>query len=233
MRLRVASSLSNSWTKEPIEAVDSGPALLPMPDRHYANRSLSAAEPVSAPPKRKLENGEQRPAPETRAQRTEMPEIAGQRPARRVRDKIAASKRKGLWVGGPVPLGYRCIDKKLEIVPEEADVVCTIFTRYRELGSMGALLSAQRQARLRSADRRSLDRNARRPRNLGKFRSGFAARLFRARAHTVPAASCFAGGRCRDRQRSGRTLRADRQQGQRGRAAQSRTGATHRRVARH
>jgi hypothetical protein len=38
----------------------------------------------------------------------------------RVRDKIAASKRKGLWVGGPVPLGYRCIDKKLEIVPEEA-----------------------------------------------------------------------------------------------------------------
>jgi site-specific DNA recombinase len=28
----------------------------------------------------------------------------------RVRDKIAASKRKGLWVGGPVPLGYRCRD---------------------------------------------------------------------------------------------------------------------------
>src|ERR1700738_432337 len=81
MRLRVASSLSNSWTKEPIEAVDSGPALLPMPDRHYANRSLSTAEPVPAPPKRKLENGEQRPAPETRAQRTEMPEIARQRPA--------------------------------------------------------------------------------------------------------------------------------------------------------
>jgi hypothetical protein len=41
----------------------------------------------------------------------------------RVRDKIAASKRKGLWVGGPVPLGYRCIDKKLEIVPEEAPSV--------------------------------------------------------------------------------------------------------------
>src|SRR3984893_3679509 len=31
---------------------------------------------------------------------------------REVRDKIAASKRKGLWVGGPVPLGYRCLDKK-------------------------------------------------------------------------------------------------------------------------
>ena len=52
----------------------------------------------------------------------------------RVRDKIAASKRKGLWVGGPVPLGYRCIDKKLEIVPEEAEVVRTIFTCYLERG---------------------------------------------------------------------------------------------------
>src|SRR5215211_1804504 len=37
----------------------------------------------------------------------------------RVRDKIAASKRKGIWVGGPVPLGYRCMDKKLFVVPEE------------------------------------------------------------------------------------------------------------------
>jgi hypothetical protein len=50
-------------------------------ERHCANRSLSTAEPVSAPPKWKLENGEQRPAPETVAQRTKMPEIAGQRPA--------------------------------------------------------------------------------------------------------------------------------------------------------
>src|ERR1700752_2234924 len=59
----------------------------------------------------------------------------------RVRDKIAASKRKGLWVGGPVPLGYRCVDKKLEILPEEAEAIRTIFTLYLELGSMGALLA--------------------------------------------------------------------------------------------
>jgi len=59
----------------------------------------------------------------------------------RVRDKIAASKRKGLWVGGPVPLGYRCLDKKLEIVPEEAEAVRTIFSLYLELGSMGALMA--------------------------------------------------------------------------------------------
>jgi site-specific DNA recombinase len=59
----------------------------------------------------------------------------------RVRDKIAASKRKGLWVGGPIPLGYRCVDKKLEIVPEEAETVRTIFSLYLALGSMGALLA--------------------------------------------------------------------------------------------
>ena len=41
----------------------------------------------------------------------------------RVRDKIAASKRKGIWVGGPVPLGYRSVSKKLEIVEEEAEKV--------------------------------------------------------------------------------------------------------------
>jgi site-specific DNA recombinase len=58
----------------------------------------------------------------------------------RVRDKIAASKRKGIWVGGPVPLGYRCVDKKLVAVPEEAETVQTIFRRYLELGSISALI---------------------------------------------------------------------------------------------
>ena len=59
----------------------------------------------------------------------------------RVRDKISASKRKGIWVGGPVPLGYRCIDKKLLVVPEQAETVRTIFRRYLELGSIGALVA--------------------------------------------------------------------------------------------
>jgi site-specific DNA recombinase len=57
----------------------------------------------------------------------------------RVRDKIAASKRKGIWVGGPVPLGYRSVDKKLEIVPEESDLVRKIFHDYLRLGSISAL----------------------------------------------------------------------------------------------
>jgi len=58
----------------------------------------------------------------------------------RVRDKIAASKKKGLWMGGPVPLGYVNIDKKLSIVPEEADAVRWIFQKYLELGAVGPLL---------------------------------------------------------------------------------------------
>jgi site-specific DNA recombinase len=58
----------------------------------------------------------------------------------RVWDKIAASKRKGIWVGGPVPLGYRCIGKKIVVVPAEAETIRTIFRRYLELASMGALI---------------------------------------------------------------------------------------------
>jgi site-specific DNA recombinase len=57
----------------------------------------------------------------------------------RVRDKIAASKRKGIWVGGPVPLGYATVDKKILVVPAEAEAVRTIFARYLELGSIRAL----------------------------------------------------------------------------------------------
>jgi len=58
----------------------------------------------------------------------------------RVRDKIAASKRKGIWVGGPIPLGYKSVDKKLSVVEEEAEQVRTIFRRYLALGSIGLLI---------------------------------------------------------------------------------------------
>jgi DNA invertase Pin-like site-specific DNA recombinase len=64
----------------------------------------------------------------------------------RVRDKIAASKRKGIWVGGPVPLGYAATDKKVLVVPAEAETVCAIFTRYLELGSVRALAEDLEQA---------------------------------------------------------------------------------------
>jgi DNA invertase Pin-like site-specific DNA recombinase len=60
----------------------------------------------------------------------------------RVRDKIAASKRKGIWVGGPIPLGYRSVGKKLEISPEDAALVRRIFADYLRLGSIGELAAA-------------------------------------------------------------------------------------------
>ena len=68
----------------------------------------------------------------------------------RVRDKIAASKRKGIWVGGPVPLGYASINKKLVVVPEKAEAVRTIFRRYLELGSIGALVPDLDRAGIRT-----------------------------------------------------------------------------------
>jgi DNA invertase Pin-like site-specific DNA recombinase len=57
----------------------------------------------------------------------------------RVRDKIAASKRKGIWVGGMVPLGYASSNKKLVVVAGEATTVRLIFQRYLELGSVRSL----------------------------------------------------------------------------------------------
>jgi DNA invertase Pin-like site-specific DNA recombinase len=56
----------------------------------------------------------------------------------RVRDKIAASKRKGLWVGGPLLLGYLTDGKKLVLMPTEAKIVRTIFALYLEIGSIAA-----------------------------------------------------------------------------------------------
>ncbi len=72
----------------------------------------------------------------------------------RVRDKIAASKRKGLWVGGPIPLGYRSIGKKLEIVPEEAALVRKIFADYLRLGSIGALAASLEREGVKPKPRR-------------------------------------------------------------------------------
>jgi site-specific DNA recombinase len=58
----------------------------------------------------------------------------------RIRDKIAASKRKGIWVGGNLPLGYEMKDGKIAVVEEEAEQVRFIFRRYLELGSVNELV---------------------------------------------------------------------------------------------
>jgi site-specific DNA recombinase len=61
--------------------------------------------------------------------------------AERIRDKIGASKRKGLWVGGVVPLGYQAKDRKIAVVEDEARTVRHIFRRYLELSSLNLLLA--------------------------------------------------------------------------------------------
>src|SRR5216683_2878598 len=71
----------------------------------------------------------------------------------RIRDKIAASKRKGLWVGGPLPLGYQMKDDKIAIVEDEAERVRLIYRRYLELGGVNALVRDLRERNLRSKTR--------------------------------------------------------------------------------
>jgi len=59
--------------------------------------------------------------------------------AERIRDKIAASKKKGLWMGGPPPLGYNVEDRKLVITKAEATTVRKLFDLYIELGTVRKL----------------------------------------------------------------------------------------------
>src|SRR5216117_2791727 len=63
----------------------------------------------------------------------------------RIRDKIAASKRKGLWVGGMAPLGYDTKDRKITVNHAEADCVRTIFRSYLKLGSLNLLMADLRK----------------------------------------------------------------------------------------
>ena len=62
-------------------------------------------------------------------------EVTGER----IRDKIAASKRKGMWMGGFVPLGYHVCDRRIVIDEGEAEIVRYIFQRYQELGCVRPL----------------------------------------------------------------------------------------------
>jgi DNA invertase Pin-like site-specific DNA recombinase len=63
----------------------------------------------------------------------------------RIRDKIAASKRKGLRVGGMAPLGYDTRDRKISVNEAEAEQVRSIFSSYLRLGSLNLLMADLRQ----------------------------------------------------------------------------------------
>ena len=68
-------------------------------------------------------------------------EVTGER----IRDKIAASKKKGMWMGGVVPIGYDVKERKLVINPAEAETVRRIFKRYLELKNVRYLCADLKQ----------------------------------------------------------------------------------------
>jgi len=84
----------------------------------------------------------------------------------RIRDKIAASKRKGLWVGGPLPLGYEIKDGKFLVVDDEAERVGFIFRRYLEVSGINELV--------RDLKGRNICTKARTLSTTGKIRGGIA-----------------------------------------------------------
>ena len=78
-------------------------------------------------------------------------EITGER----IRDKIAASKKRGIWMGGMVPLGYDCVNRELVVRESEADTVREIFRQYLRLGCLTKLKQHLEQSQTRSKIRSS------------------------------------------------------------------------------
>ncbi|MEO6014734.1 MAG: recombinase family protein [Devosia sp.] len=78
-------------------------------------------------------------------------EITGER----IRDKIAASKRKGMWMGGPIPMGYDVKDRQLVINETEAPAVRRVFELYHNEGNVPALLERLMRERIKTPLRTS------------------------------------------------------------------------------
>jgi hypothetical protein len=78
----------------------------------------------------------------------------------RVRDKIAASRARGMWMGGPVPLGYRVENRRLVVDEAGAATVRRVFERFAELGSATRLLPVLRAEGLVTRTGRPFDKGA-------------------------------------------------------------------------
>jgi hypothetical protein len=83
-------------------------------------------------------------------------EVAGER----IRDKIAASRRKGMWMGGWAPFGYEVKDRKLVIVEQDAEIVRSTFKRFVQLGSVTALAKELIAKGVRNSYGHRLDKGA-------------------------------------------------------------------------
>ncbi|MEO1746267.1 MAG: recombinase family protein [Pseudomonadota bacterium] len=80
--------------------------------------------------------------------------------AERIRDKIAASKKKGLWMGGAVPLGYRADGRTLVPVEHEAEIVRALYALYLECGSLTETVTQATKRHILRPARGSLRRTA-------------------------------------------------------------------------
>ena len=78
--------------------------------------------------------------------------------AERIRDKIRASRAKGMWMGGTVPLGYEVKDRKLVVHKTEAATVRTIFERFVQIGSATVLARELRREGVRTKRGRPVDK---------------------------------------------------------------------------
>jgi site-specific DNA recombinase len=73
-------------------------------------------------------------------------EVTGER----IRDKIAASKRKGMWMGGRAPLGYEVRDRKLQVVEAQAQVIRQLFELYLQSGNVSVVKEEFDRCKLRN-----------------------------------------------------------------------------------
>ena len=78
--------------------------------------------------------------------------------AERIRDKVAASRKKGMWMGGYVPLGYDVVDRKLIVNENEAAQIRRIFERFVELGSATVLARELRREKARNKQGTLIDK---------------------------------------------------------------------------
>jgi DNA invertase Pin-like site-specific DNA recombinase len=78
----------------------------------------------------------------------------------RIRDKFAASRKKGMWMGGYVPMGYAVKDRKLVIVESEATLVHSIFKRFARLGSGTRLVQQLASENARNRYGKPIDKGA-------------------------------------------------------------------------
>ena len=78
----------------------------------------------------------------------------------RIRDKFAASRRKGMWMGGHPPLGYDVNDRKLVVNEAEAEIVRMVFARFVRISSATALARALGQEGVRAKTGKPIDKGA-------------------------------------------------------------------------